>query len=70
MRKHLTLLGYCVLFTLLFVGFYMFISSESSPYEVTRRESDLRRGDDDKASLSGSSRRFDSSPPKVDELVR
>lgn len=79
MKKHLTLILYCVLFSVLFMSFYAFISKDSS-YEVTRRDSgsdleQLRSGDYSKAlraGARGSRRKSDSSSQNEDDgdLVR
>ena len=78
MKKHMVLVVYCLVFTVLFVTFYSFISGDSG-YEVMRRESDAagasRHGDSSKASLSGgrASRRksdSESQPDEDDGLVR
>ncbi len=76
MKKHLTLILYCVLFSVLFMSFYAFISKDSS-YEVTRRDSgsdleQLRSGDYSKALRAGARRKSDSSSQNEDDgdLVR
>lgn len=71
MKKYLALVLYCLLFSVLFIAFYTYISEDGSSRFMRRDDSSVHKSSDSKTSPSMSKRRGpDSSPEKEDGVIR